>query len=82
MRREGGRRVTGSASFPPLVGPITFSVEEDEPYWHTGDGGLYENSGAESLFYIFLKQLQAKKSRQALIIAFESSYPFSVGSRN
>jgi hypothetical protein len=73
--------VTASASFPPLVGPITFGVGEEEQYWHTGDGGLYENSGAESLLIAFLKQLQAKKSRRALIIAFDSSYPFSVGYR-
>ena len=73
--------VTGSASFPPLVGPITFHVGEEQVYWHTGDGGLYENSGTESLLVAFLKQLQAKKSRRALIIAFDSSYPFSVGYR-
>jgi hypothetical protein len=72
--------VTGSASFPPLVGPITFHVEEAQ-YWHMGDGGLYENSGIESLLFAFLKQLQAGKSRRALIIAFDSSYPFSVGFR-
>lgn len=73
--------VTASASFPPLVGPITFGVGEEEQYWHTGDGGLYENSGAETLLIAFLKQLQAKKSRRALIVAFDSSYPFSVGYR-
>jgi hypothetical protein len=63
------------------VGPITFHVGEEVQYWHTGDGGLYENSGAESLVFAFLKQLQSKKSRRALILAFESSYPFSVGFR-
>jgi hypothetical protein len=73
--------VTGSASFPPLVGPITFRVGEGNQYWHLGDGGLYENSGVESLLFAFLKQLQVKKASRALIIAFESSYPFSVGSR-
>jgi hypothetical protein len=73
--------VTGSASFPPLVGPITFRVGEENQYWHIGDGGLYENSGAETLLFLYLKQLQAKKSRRALILAFESSYPFSVGFR-
>ncbi len=72
---------TGSASFPPLVGPLTVRVGEEEQYWHIGDGGLYENSGTESLLIAVLKQLQAKKSRRALIIAFESSYPFSVGYR-
>jgi Patatin-like phospholipase len=73
--------VTGSASFPPLVGPITFRVGDEELYWHTGDGGLYENQGIESLLFLFLKKLQDRRARRALIIAFDSSYPFSVGSR-
>ena len=73
--------VTSSASFPPLVGPITFRVEGDDTYWHVGDGGLYENAGVETLFSVFLKQLQEKKARRALIFAFDSSYPFSVADR-
>src|SRR5262249_12492833 len=50
-------------------------------YWHAGDGGLYENSGIESLLFLYLKQLQAKKTKRALVIAFDSSFPFSVGER-
>ncbi len=73
--------VTGSASFPPLVGPITFTVGDDLDYWHTGDGGLYENLGLESLMFTFLKQLQDRTAHRALILAFNSSYPFSVGFR-
>ena len=73
--------VTASASFPPLVGPITFEVGEEDAYWHAGDGGLYENSGIESLLFLYLKQLQEKRAKRALIIAFDSSYPFSVGER-
>jgi hypothetical protein len=71
--------VTASASFPPLVGPITFTVGDSPDYWHTGDGGLYENLGLESLMFTFLKQLQDHKVHRALILAFNSSYPFSVG---
>ncbi|MGH8069686.1 MAG: patatin-like phospholipase family protein [Candidatus Entotheonellia bacterium] len=71
----------GSASFPPLVGPITFRVGEEELYWHTGDGGLYENQGLESLAFVFLKQLQEKTARRALSLAFDSSFPFDVGER-
>ena len=71
--------VTASASFPPLVGPITFTVGDELDYWHTGDGGLYENLGLESLLLTFQKQMQDRKVRRALIIAFNSSYPFSVG---
>jgi hypothetical protein len=73
--------VAGSASFPPLVGPITFHVGNEDIYWHTGDGGLYENQGLESLLFVFLKQLQEKTARRALIIAFDSSFPFDVGER-
>jgi predicted acylesterase/phospholipase RssA len=73
--------VAASASFPPLVGPITFRVDGEETYWHVGDGGLYENAGVETLFSVFLKQLQEKKARRALIFAFDSSYPFSVADR-
>ena len=57
--------VAGSAYFPPLVGPITFRVGETEVYWHTGDGGLYENQGLESLAFVFLKQLQEKTARRS-----------------
>jgi len=71
--------VTASASFPPLVGPITFTVGDEIDYWHTGDGGLYENLGLESLMFAFLKQLQDHKARRALIFAFNSAYPFSEG---
>jgi hypothetical protein len=73
--------VAGSASFPPLVGPITFRVGEKELYWHTGDGGLYENQGIESILFVFLKKLQDQTARRALIIAFDSSFPFDVGER-
>jgi predicted acylesterase/phospholipase RssA len=73
--------VAGSASFPPLVGPITFHVAEEETYWHLGDGGLYENAGVETLFAVFLKKLQEQRARRALIFAVDSSYPFSVAER-
>jgi hypothetical protein len=65
----------------PLVGPITFRAGEADLYWHTGDGGLYENQGIESLLFVFLKKLQDKTARRALIIAFDSSFPFAVGER-
>jgi predicted acylesterase/phospholipase RssA len=73
--------VAASASFPPLVGPVTFRVGETELYWHMGDGGLYENQGFESLLFVCLKKLQEKRARRALILAFDSSFPFAVGER-
>lgn len=50
-------------------------------YWHVGDGGLYENAGVETLFAAFLKKIQEKKTKRALIFSFDSSYPFEVGER-
>ena len=71
--------VTGSMSFPPVVGPISFRVENQDQYWHVGDGGLADNTGAESLLMVFLKKLQEGKTRRALIILLDSSFPFSIG---
>ena len=73
--------VAASASFPPLVGPVTFRVGDTDLYFHMGDGGLYENQGVESLLFIFLKKLQEHRARRALILAFDSSFPFAVGER-
>jgi len=70
---------TASASFAPLIGPTTFKIGEREEYWHVGDGGLYENSGVESLLLLDLKQLQAKRVKRTLVVALDSSFPFSVG---
>ncbi len=72
---------TASASFAPLIGPTTVRIGEEEAYWHIGDGGLYENSGVESLLFLSLRQLQNKRAKRALIIAFDSSFPFSVGEK-
>ena len=71
--------VVGSMSFPPIVGPISFRVKGQDKYWHVGDGGLADNTGAESLLMVFLKKLQEGKAKRALIISFDSSFPFLVG---
>ena len=73
--------VTASASYPSFIGPVTLKIGDREAYWHAGDGGLYENSGAESLLFLYLKQLQARRAKRALIVVFDSSFPFSVGER-
>src|SRR5499426_2219894 len=72
---------TASASFAPFIGPTTVRIGDEEAYWHIGDGGLYENSGIESLLFLYLRQLQVKRAKRAVIIAFDSSFPFSVGER-
>ncbi|MGA6828374.1 patatin-like phospholipase family protein [Nitrospira sp. NS4] len=71
--------VATSMSFPPIIGPNTFKVEGEEQYYHAGDGGLSDNMGIESLFMAVMKQLQENPTRRALVIAFDSSFPFSVG---
>ncbi len=73
--------VTASASFPPLIGPISLQVGGQATYWHAGDGGLYENQGVESLLFLSLRQLQEGRSRRVLVLAFDSSFPFAVGDR-
>jgi predicted acylesterase/phospholipase RssA len=75
-----GAAVAASMSFPPIVGPITFKVEGADQYWHAGDGGLSDNMGLESLATVTLHALQQKTVRRALLIAFDSSFPFAVGS--
>ena len=70
--------VTASASFPFFIGPITVQVAGKESYLHVGDGGLFDNQGTESLVELFLKKLADKKAKRALVIAFDSSFPFWV----
>jgi len=50
----GGSRAAASASFPPIVGPVTYSVDGNPPYQNIGDGGLFDNLGTESLATLFL----------------------------
>jgi len=73
------KAVAASASFPPIIGPVTVQVEGTERYWHVGDGGLFDNQGTESLAQVLLKKLEDGKAKRALIIALDSSYPFSSG---
>jgi predicted acylesterase/phospholipase RssA len=71
--------VAASMSFPPIIGPITVSTEGEDQYWHIGDGGMSDNTGAESLLMAFLHQLQQGRAKRAVILAFDSSFPFDVG---
>lgn len=71
--------VAASMSFPPIIGPITLGIADESRYWHIGDGGLSDNTGAESLLMVFLKKLQEDENRRAIIILVDSSFPFSVG---
>jgi hypothetical protein len=69
--------VAASASFPFLIGPISVERSDNKgTYLHVGDGGLFDNQGTESMVQLFLKQLQENPARRALVIAFDSSFPF------
>lgn len=72
------KAVAASASFPFVIGPITAQVKGEHSYLHVGDGGLFDNQGTESLVQLFLKKLDDKKATRALVIAFDSSFPFWV----
>ena len=72
--------VATSASFPPIVGPVTYSVDGNPPYQHIGDGGLFDNLGTESLATLFLKKIPKNDPTQrGLIIVVDAAYPFDVG---
>lgn len=71
--------VAGSMSFPPIIGPISLQVSDEERFWHVGDGGLSDNTGAESLLMVFSKLLKEQRARKALILMLDSSFPFEVG---
>jgi predicted acylesterase/phospholipase RssA len=70
--------VAASASFPFFVGPITIQIDGEDTYLHAGDGGLFDNQGTESLVQLCLKKIDDKKAKRALVIAFDSSFPFWV----
>lgn len=74
--------VATSASFPPVVGPVTYQAAGTQAFTHVGDGGLFDNLGTESLTTLFLNKLNPNRSvaKKGLIIVIDASYPFDEGS--
>lgn len=70
--------VATSASFPPVIGPVTYGVRGEPTYTHIGDGGLFDNLGLESLADVFLKKITPGSPRKGLIIVIDASYPFDI----
>lgn len=73
--------VVTSASFPPVVGPVTYQTAGSTSYTHVGDGGLFDNLGTESLTTLFLNKLNPAhpKAKRGLVIVIDTSYPFEEG---
>lgn len=73
--------VATSASFPPVVGPVTYQAGGGNTYTHVGDGGLFDNLGTESLTTLFLNKLNPSRAtaKKGLIIVIDASYPFDEG---
>jgi hypothetical protein len=68
--------VATSASFPPVVGPVTYQLAGRPTYLHIGDGGLFDNLGTESLTTLFLRKIPQGSSKSGLIIVIDTSFPF------
>ena len=73
--------VASSAAFPPLLGPVSIQVaDDDDPeayhYWHLGDGGILDNSGVETLEELIARKAVAGEApARAVIFAFNASVP-------
>jgi hypothetical protein len=70
--------VASSASFPG-IGPVSIEVPSacdggSPEYWHLGDGGIFDNSGVDTLEEIVLWQRHdnRKKLKRALILSLDS----------
>jgi len=65
--------VAASAAVPLLMGPVT--VQLDSTYLHLGDGGLFDNSGTETLEQVILRKLQIQQGpATAVVFAFDSGF--------
>jgi predicted acylesterase/phospholipase RssA len=73
--------VATSASFPPVVGPVTYQAEGTKIFTHVGDGGLFDNLGTESLATLFLNKLSSNRPavKKGLILVIDASFPFDEG---
>jgi hypothetical protein len=70
--------VASSASFPG-IGPVSIEVPSEctgggPEWWHLGDGGIFDNTGVDTLEEIVLWQRadERKKLRRALILSLDS----------
>ena len=56
-----------------MMGPVT--IQLDSTYLHLGDGGLFDNSGTETLDQVLLRRLQIQDMPgTAVIFSFDSGF--------
>lgn len=72
--------VVASAAFPPVIGPVTVqsqrSCADTTPqYWHLGDGGIIDNSGADSLRELVVRGVGSGNLTSALIFVADAGAP-------
>lgn len=72
--------VVASASFPPVFGPVTVQAQRScadptRQYWHLGDGGIVENTGADALRELAARGAHDATLASALILISDASAP-------
>lgn len=73
--------VVASAAFPPVFGPITVEAprsctDATPQYWHLGDGGLLDNTGADTLYELVMRRVHGEGGLQrALVLVADAGAP-------
>lgn len=69
--------VVASAAFPPVIGPVTVQAtrscaDATPQYWHLGDGGIIDNTGADTLRELVVRGVHDEQLTSALIFVADS----------
>lgn len=69
--------VVASAAFPPVIGPVTVQAQRScaDPtpqYWHLGDGGIIDNTGADTLRELVVRGVARGTLERALILVADA----------
>ena len=73
--------VTASASFPPVIGPVVVQAQRScadatAQYWHLGDGGIIDNTGADTLHEMVVRRMHGTtRLASALILIADAGAP-------
>ncbi len=67
------KAVAASASVPNLIGPVTLKNYQGNYLINICDGGVYDNSGVESLIQVFTEYLDGHPGKPAKIIIIDGS---------